>query len=205
MPWGRIHLFLPHILLALCFCLCSGTWTVCRFSSNIRAWLAETLLAETPLEDWLSSGFGSPEVPEPGQQTLNSHMLKCVLGFTSLHQPESNCLTNVPSANYQISANGVAWVVCALSCFSLVLFFVTLWTVGHQAPLSMGFLQARILEWVAMPSSGGIFSTQGSNLGLPHYRQILYCLSQLTGQMSPVSLQSRDSEEAKAVCIHMVY
>ena len=31
----------------------------------------------------------------------------------------------------------------------------TPWTVAHQAPLSMGFLQARILEWVAMPSSVG--------------------------------------------------
>ena len=27
--------------------------------------------------------------------------------------------------------------------------------VGRQAPLSMGILQARILEWVAMPSSRG--------------------------------------------------
>ena len=30
---------------------------------------------------------------------------------------------------------------------------VTLWTVAHRAPLSMGFLKARILEWVAMTSS----------------------------------------------------
>ena len=29
------------------------------------------------------------------------------------------------------------------------------WTIAHQAPLSMGILQARILEWVAMPSSRG--------------------------------------------------
>ena len=28
-------------------------------------------------------------------------------------------------------------------------------TVAHQVPLSMGILQARILEWVAMPSSRG--------------------------------------------------
>ena len=33
--------------------------------------------------------------------------------------------------------------------------FETLWTVAHQAPLSMGILQARTLEWVAMPSSRG--------------------------------------------------
>ena len=31
----------------------------------------------------------------------------------------------------------------------------TPWTVAHQAPLSMGILQARILEWVARPSSRG--------------------------------------------------
>ena len=31
--------------------------------------------------------------------------------------------------------------------------FATPWTVAHQAPLSMGILQTRILEWVAMPSS----------------------------------------------------
>jgi len=34
----------------------------------------------------------------------------------------------------------------------------------------------RILEWVAMAYSRGIFPTQGSNSGLPHCRQILYYL-----------------------------
>jgi len=38
----------------------------------------------------------------------------------------------------------------------------------------MGILQARILEWVAMPSSRGIFLTQESNPGLLHCRWILY-------------------------------
>ena len=32
---------------------------------------------------------------------------------------------------------------------------MTPWTVACQAPLSMGILQARILEWVAVPSSRG--------------------------------------------------
>ena len=36
---------------------------------------------------------------------------------------------------------------------SHVWLFVTPWTVAHQAPLSMGILQATILEWVAVPSS----------------------------------------------------
>ena len=40
----------------------------------------------------------------------------------------------------------------------VVLLFVTPWTVTCQTPLSMGIFQARILEWVAMPSSrGGIY------------------------------------------------
>ena len=37
------------------------------------------------------------------------------------------------------------------SCLTLV----TQWTVACQAPLSMGILQASILEWVAMPFSRG--------------------------------------------------
>ena len=36
--------------------------------------------------------------------------------------------------------------------------------VPHQASLSMGILQARILEWVAMLSSRGIFPTQVSRI-----------------------------------------
>ena len=52
----------------------------------------------------------------------------------------------------------------------------TLWTVAHQAPLSMGF---------AGKNTGvgchfllqGIFLIQGSNPALLHCRQILYCLS----------------------------
>ena len=35
--------------------------------------------------------------------------------------------------------------------FSHVWLFVTLWTVAHQAPLSM-IVQARMFKWVAMPS-----------------------------------------------------
>ena len=40
-----------------------------------------------------------------------------------------------------------------------------------------GILQARTLEWVAIPFSRGIFLTQGSHLGLLHCWQVLYCLS----------------------------
>ena len=45
--------------------------------------------------------------------------------------------------------------MCVLDHFSHVQLCGILWTVAHQAPLSMGFSQARILEWVAVPSSRG--------------------------------------------------
>ena len=70
----------------------------------------------------------------------------------------------------------------SLSCVRL---FVTPWIVARQAPLSVGILQARILEWVLVARQvllQGIFPTQGSNADLPHCRQILY---QLSHQGSP--------------------
>ena len=52
---------------------------------------------------------------------------------------------------------------CCAESLSRVQLFATPWAVARQAPLSMGILQARILEWMAMPSSG-IFPTQVSRL-----------------------------------------
>ena len=40
-----------------------------------------------------------------------------------------------------------------------------------------GYSEARILEWVTHALLQGTFLTQGSNPGLLHGRQILYCLS----------------------------
>ena len=44
--------------------------------------------------------------------------------------------------------------VCMLSCFSCVWLFGTPWTLAHQAPLSIGILQVRILEWLAWHPPG---------------------------------------------------
>ena len=49
--------------------------------------------------------------------------------------------------------HSLTYSVYVLSLFSCVQLFVTPWAIAGQAPLSMGILQARILEWVAMPSS----------------------------------------------------
>ena len=49
----------------------------------------------------------------------------------------------------------ITFSVCLVPKLSHVQLFVTTWTWAHQAPLSMGILQAQILEWVAMPFSRG--------------------------------------------------
>ena len=55
--------------------------------------------------------------------------------------------------------------VCVLSCFGHVQLFVTLRTVTHQAPLSMGFSSKHTgVGYHALLQ--GIFPTQGSNLHL---------------------------------------
>ena len=62
-----------------------------------------------------------------------------------------------------------------LSHFSHIRLFVIPWTVAHQASLSVGF--SRQENWSGSHSLlQEIFPTQGSNLHLLHFRQILYCL-----------------------------
>ena len=53
------------------------------------------------------------------------------------------------------STYSTAWHTVVIQLLSRVQFFVTPWTVACQAPLSMEFLQARILEWVAISYSRG--------------------------------------------------
>ena len=70
----------------------------------------------------------------------------------------------------------IPMLYCA-QLFSHLQLIATSWTVVHQPSLSMGILQARILEWVACFFLQGIFPTQASNPGLLHCRPILYHLS----------------------------
>ena len=71
-----------------------------------------------------------------------------------------------------------------VSCSNRVWIFATPWTVAHQAFLSLGS------SWQGYCSEGhsllqGIFMAQGLNLGLLHWRWILYHLSQ---QESPIDI-----------------
>ena len=70
--------------------------------------------------------------------------------------------------------DAVLWCAWSLSRVQL---FVTPWTAAHQSPLSLRILQARILEWVAMPSSGGSSQPRDRTQVFLHCKKILYHLS----------------------------
>ena len=55
----------------------------------------------------------------------------------------------------KLAQNSEAIFLSCAESLSRVWLFVTPWIVARQAPLSIGILQTRILEWVAMPSSRG--------------------------------------------------
>ena len=59
---------------------------------------------------------------------------------------------------------------------SHVWLFSTPWTVAYQAPPSMGFSRQEYLNGLPFPSPGNL-PDPGIEPGLPHCRQILYCLS----------------------------
>ena len=61
--------------------------------------------------------------------------------------------------------------VCILSHIRL---FMTPWTEAHRASLSMGFFQARTLEWVAISSS--------SESSQPQNRTHISCVSSIVGR-----------------------
>ena len=68
----------------------------------------------------------------------------------------------------------VVYYVCACKVFSHVWLFMTLWIVAYQAPLSMGILQAGVLEWVAIPLFRGSSQCKGQTW--------IYCVSCTVGR-----------------------
>ena len=57
------------------------------------------------------------------------------------------------SEPHALSRYSIIIILVSAQLFSHVQLFATPWTVACQGPLTMGILQARILEWVAISSS----------------------------------------------------
>ena len=83
------------------------------------------------------------------------------------------------STNYHLQST--------LSCFSRVQLFTALWTVAHQAPLSMGLFRQGYWRGLSLFLQG-IFSTQGSNQSLHCLLHDSVCpsLSHVSDSLQPV-------------------
>ena len=115
-----------------------------------------------------SAEASSHEHDKWNQWWLNSvsgpSLLSGALGWDWQSWPSIGCPSDGPPSSGDL-------LVVVLSC-SVV--SDSLWPHGlWPSRLLYGILQARILEWVAIPFSRGIFPNQGSNQDLLHCRQIL--------------------------------
>ena len=68
----------------------------------------------------------------------------------------SNCVNSIIHPN----PSSILVCVCLLSCFSHVQLFATLWTVAHQAPLSMGFSSQGYWSGMPFPSPGNLLDPE---------------------------------------------
>ena len=69
--------------------------------------------------------------------------------------PSRSAAWAVGAAHEPLVVGWAAPSVCVWELLTCAWLLVTPWTVAHQAPLSMGILQARILKWVAISFSRG--------------------------------------------------
>ena len=119
------------------YCLTGVSLTL---AVGISSWLAQQSTAGTP-----DLGCGvSPHSPHFWPWTWG-------ISFQLLATPVLYSWNVMKTKYHQILQLKCQW----RAVLSRIWHFATPWTVAHQAPLSMGILQARILEWVAMPSSRG--------------------------------------------------
>jgi len=128
---------------------------------------------------------GGGFLPSEGERDLI--WPRSILGLrdSSLWLPEAQCFLfhhGVELHSRNRSRFVLQLIVYLFIYFSIYVCSVclTLWDPMDYIPLDFyvhGVLQARILELGCFSLLQGIFPTHGWNLGLPHCRQILYCLS----------------------------
>ena len=112
-------------------------WMLHRFKSCFLSFFAPSL----PWIDYLSVPTASGPFQTSNLLLLLQHLKNITIKSKKLgYKWPVEIMPNKTHSHYTMHA------LCVLRCFSRVRLCATLWTVARQAPLSMGILQARILE-----------------------------------------------------------
>ena len=110
----------------------------------------------------------------PRLSTILSKLLTlCELQFPPLQTGIINCLAPLW---YSIKLRAFICIVGVLNCFSHIRLFVTLWTVAHQAPLSIGFFWQEYWSGLSYPPPADIPNPwiKPSSPTSPALQEILY-------------------------------
>ena len=110
-------------------------------------------------KDWRQEESGMTEDEMVGwHHRLNGHGFGWILGVGDGQGGLACCGSwDCKELDTTEQLNWTEYVSFVLSRFVCIKLFATLWTLAHQAPLSMGILQVRILEWVAISFCWGSF------------------------------------------------
>ena len=123
-----------------------------------------------PILAWGVVSFPTPgDLPNPGSNPCLLLLLHYEADWPVAPSGKVHLCCQVAKFHSFLGLSNISLCVCVCVCvrarahvrmhtlshFSHAQLFATLWTVACQAPLSMGTLQARILEGVIMPSSRG--------------------------------------------------
>ena len=140
-------------------------------SSPITSWQVDRETVET-VTDFI---LGGSKITADGDC---SHEIKTLLGRKTMTHLDS--ILKIRDMTLLTKAHLVKAMVFPVVMYGYVNVKVTQSCPYLCDPMNYtvhGILQARILEWVAVPFSRGIFPTQGSNPGLPHCKWSLYRMS----------------------------
>ena len=88
--------------------------------------------------------------------------------------------------------------VCMLSCFSSVQFFVTIWTIAHQTPLSMEISRQEYWSGLPLPPPGDL-----PHPGIKGMSLIPPVLVLAPSDYSPWGLKDSDTADRLSMLAHM--
>ena len=158
-------------------------------------------ISQARILKWVAISFSS------GSSQPRDWTQSCYCMWILYHWAPGKPETWITYGEIEAKTGGEAMISSAKECkvklLSCVRLFATPWTIAYHTPPSMGF--SRREPWSGLPfPSQRIFLTQGSDLSLPHCKQMLYQLSYQGSPKGCIEQANILGDEFKHIMILMV-